>query len=164
MERTVNQICQLPCRFIWTDTSPGYKYTRLTYKELSTSRSVLEGKKILFRGGRGERPNKKEVACRKKRLKNFGNLVNLHCVKSIQIRCFFWSEYKKIRTRKNYVLRLFSRSVGCHSNLLLITTLWWLLTLHFDYMTDKSTKQCKLKVFLSEQIIMGSNILHLLKG
>ena len=42
----------------------------------------------------------------------------LHCVKSVQIRSIFWSvfscirtEYKKIRTRKNFVLGHFSCSV-----------------------------------------------------
>ena len=34
-----------------------------------------------------------------------------HCVKSDQIRSFFWSEYMKIRTRKNSVFGHFSRSV-----------------------------------------------------
>ena len=37
--------------------------------------------------------------------------VNSHCVKSVQIRSFFWSEYRKIRTRKNFVFGHFSRSV-----------------------------------------------------
>ena len=44
---------------------------------------------------------------------------SLHCLKSIQIRSFFWSlfsriqtEYEKIRTRKNFVFGHFSRSVG----------------------------------------------------
>ena len=32
-----------------------------------------------------------------------------HCVKSVQIRSFFWSEYRKIRTRKNSVFGHFSR-------------------------------------------------------
>ena len=29
-----------------------------------------------------------------------------HCVKSVQMRSFFWSEYRKIRTRKNSVFGL----------------------------------------------------------
>ena len=40
-----------------------------------------------------------------------------HCVKSVQIRSYFWSavsciqtEYRKIRTRNNYVFRHFSRN------------------------------------------------------
>ena len=34
----------------------------------------------------------------------------LHCVKSIQIRRFFWSVFSCIRTRKNFVFGHFSRS------------------------------------------------------
>ena len=34
----------------------------------------------------------------------------LHCVKCIQIRCYFWSEYSKIRTGNNSVFGHFSRS------------------------------------------------------
>ena len=30
--------------------------------------------------------------------------LQIHCVKSVQIRSFLWSEYRKIRTRKNSVL------------------------------------------------------------
>ena len=44
-----------------------------------------------------------------------------HCVNSVQIRSFFWSvfsytgtEYRKIRTRKNYVFGNFSRGVFCY--------------------------------------------------
>ena len=33
-----------------------------------------------------------------------------HLMKSVQIRSFFWSEYRKIRTRRNSTLRHFSRS------------------------------------------------------
>ena len=43
--------------------------------------------------------------------------IRLHCVKSVQIRTFFWFlffyiqfEYRKRRTRKNYVFRHFSYS------------------------------------------------------
>ena len=32
------------------------------------------------------------------------------CVKSVQIRSYFWSEYRKIRTRNNSVFGRFSRS------------------------------------------------------
>ena len=35
----------------------------------------------------------------------------LRCVKSVQIRSYFWSEYRKIRTRNNSVFGHFSRSV-----------------------------------------------------
>ena len=35
-----------------------------------------------------------------------------HCVKSVQIRSFFWSEYRKIRSRKNSVFAHFSRSAS----------------------------------------------------
>ena len=48
------------------------------------------------------------------------NLLNPHCVKSVQIRRFFWSifpdvwtEYRKIRPRKNSVFGHFSRYVWC---------------------------------------------------
>ena len=34
---------------------------------------------------------------------------NLHCVKSVQIGSYFWSEYRKIRTRNNFVFEHFSR-------------------------------------------------------
>ena len=34
-----------------------------------------------------------------------------HCVKYVQIRSYFWSEYRKIRTRNNSVFGHFSRSV-----------------------------------------------------
>ena len=44
-----------------------------------------------------------------------------HCVNSVQIRSFFWSvfsctgtEYRKIRTRKNYIFGNFSRGVFCY--------------------------------------------------
>ena len=33
-----------------------------------------------------------------------------HCMKSVQIQSYFWSEYKKIRTRNNSVFGHFSRS------------------------------------------------------
>ena len=33
-----------------------------------------------------------------------------HCVKSVQIRSFFWSKYGKIRTRRNSVVGYFSCS------------------------------------------------------
>ena len=43
-------------------------------------------------------------------LKDYGSYYLLlqmfntyHCLKSIQIQSFFWSEYRKIRTRKNLV-------------------------------------------------------------
>ena len=49
----------------------------------------------------------------------YGELFRLHCVKSVQIRSYFWSvftciwtEYREIRTRNNSVLGHFSRSVG----------------------------------------------------
>ena len=38
------------------------------------------------------------------------DLVNAHCVKSVKIRIFFWSEYWKIRSRKNSVFGYFPRS------------------------------------------------------
>ena len=37
-------------------------------------------------------------------------IYTMHCLKSVQIRTFFWSEYKKIRTRKNSVFGHVSRS------------------------------------------------------
>ena len=44
--------------------------------------------------------------------------IAIHCVKSVQIRSFLWSlfsfirtEYRKIRTRKNFVFEHFSRNV-----------------------------------------------------
>ena len=39
------------------------------------------------------------------------HLWRLHCVKSVQIRSYFWSEYRKIRTSNNSVFGNFSRSV-----------------------------------------------------
>ena len=36
----------------------------------------------------------------------------VHCVKSVQIRTFFWSIISRIRTRKNSVFGLFSSSSG----------------------------------------------------
>ena len=35
-----------------------------------------------------------------------------HCVKSVQIRSFFWSEYRKIRTKRNSVFGDFSGSAS----------------------------------------------------
>ena len=43
---------------------------------------------------------------------NFVFDENAHCSKSVQIRCFFWSEYRKIRGWKNSVFVHFSRSVS----------------------------------------------------
>ena len=43
--------------------------------------------------------------------KSKGSLLSFHCVKSVQIRSFFWLEYRKTRTRKNSVYTDFSRSV-----------------------------------------------------
>ena len=40
-----------------------------------------------------------------------------HCVKNVQIRSFFWSEYRKGRTRKNFVSGHFSRSELTESSL-----------------------------------------------
>ena len=47
------------------------------------------------------------------------DLLFVHCVKSVQIRSFYWSmffyigaEYRKIRTRKNSVFGHFSRIGG----------------------------------------------------
>ena len=37
---------------------------------------------------------------------------NLHCVKSVQIRSFFWSEYRKIQTRKTPYLDTFHAVLG----------------------------------------------------
>ena len=37
-----------------------------------------------------------------------------HCVKSVQIRSYFWSEKRKIRTRNNSVFRQFSRGAIKH--------------------------------------------------
>ena len=37
-------------------------------------------------------------------------IYTMHCLKSVQIRTFFWSEYKKIRTRKNSVFGHVSRN------------------------------------------------------
>ena len=39
-------------------------------------------------------------------------ILTNHCVKSVQIRSYFWSEYRKIRTRNNPVFGQFSRSDG----------------------------------------------------
>ena len=62
--------------------------------------------------------------CWKRRLKvaiNVNSAGSHHCVKSVQIRNFFWSafcfirtqsEYRKIRTRKNSVFGFFSRSAS----------------------------------------------------
>ena len=62
--------------------------------------------------------------CWKRRLKlaiNVNSAGSYHCVKSVQIRNFFWSafcfirthsEYRKIRTRKNSVFGFFSRSAS----------------------------------------------------
>ena len=36
--------------------------------------------------------------------KNINSIKPTHCVKSVHIRSFFWSKYRKIRTRKNSVL------------------------------------------------------------
>ena len=38
------------------------------------------------------------------------NMRNSHCVKSVQIRSFFWSEYRKIRIRKNFIFGHFLRN------------------------------------------------------
>ena len=53
------------------------------------------------------------------------NMGTFHCVKSVQIRSFFWSvfscirtEYRKIRTRNNSVFRHFSRSVRTRKSLM----------------------------------------------
>ena len=40
--------------------------------------------------------------------------ISWHCSKSVQIRSFFWSEYRKIRSRKNSVFGHLSRSVIYH--------------------------------------------------
>ena len=40
-----------------------------------------------------------------------------HYVKNVQIRSFFWSEYRKVRTRKNFVFGHFSRSELTESSL-----------------------------------------------
>ena len=47
---------------------------------------------------------------RKKTTDNGRKKYKLHCVKSVQIQSFFWSEYRKIRNRKNFVFGHFSRS------------------------------------------------------
>ena len=39
-------------------------------------------------------------------------IKTMPCVESVQMRSFFWSEYGKIRTRKNFVFGHFSRSGG----------------------------------------------------
>ena len=39
-----------------------------------------------------------------------------HCMKSVQIQSYFWSEYKKIRTRNNSVFGHFSRSARNYFN------------------------------------------------
>ena len=36
-----------------------------------------------------------------------------HCVKSVQIRSYFWSQYRKIRPTNNSVFGHFSRSGSC---------------------------------------------------
>ena len=38
------------------------------------------------------------------------HFIQHHCPKSVQIRSFFWSEYRNIRTRKNSAFGYFSRS------------------------------------------------------
>ena len=59
---------------------------------------------------------------------------NFHCVKNVQIRSFFWSlfsciwtEYRKIRTRKNTVFGHFSRS-GILKLLWLLRGTYWKYT------------------------------------
>ena len=42
--------------------------------------------------------------------KNINSIKPAHCVKSVHIRSFFWSKYRKIRTRKNPVLGHISRN------------------------------------------------------
>ena len=44
----------------------------------------------------------------------------LHCIKIARIRSFFWSEYGKIRTRKNSVFGYFLRSVIFHKTIFCI--------------------------------------------
>ena len=121
------------------------------YGHFSRSERVYEmvlHQVILSRVGR------KKIA--KKRLTTswvFTNLFRLiritcsysHCVKSVQIRSFFWSvfsciraEYRKILTRKYSVLGHFSRSVGL-SNLKLLKSekvmLALLATTHFLFLS-----------------------------
>ena len=59
----------------------------------------------------------------------FWGVLICHCVKSFQVRSYFWSvfscirtEYGKIRTRKNFVFAHFSRSV-CNLNYINILAL-----------------------------------------
>ena len=42
--------------------------------------------------------------------KKFKPIVNGHCVKSVQIRSYFWFEYRKIRIGNNSIFGHFSRS------------------------------------------------------
>ena len=79
------------------------------------------------------------------------NLFQLHCVKSVQIRSFFWSvfyciwteygdlrsksEYGKLRTRKDSVFGHFSHSAVYHGQPVLLQCSLFILQTHHVYST-----------------------------
>ena len=54
-----------------------------------------------------------------------------HCMKSVQIQSYFWSEYKKIRTRNNSVFGHFSRSVRDYKSLLKLGRSYFCIAYNF---------------------------------
>ena len=81
----------------------------------------------------------------------------LHCVKSVQIRSFFWSYKRKIRNRRNSVFGHFSRSVIYIALCLKIAAHLLFLGRAYEYQVILSLKKKKwemesmkfLKIFIS---------------
>ena len=47
----------------------------------------------------------------------YSHVTNHHCVKSVQIRSFFWSAFSRIRTEYGEILRIFPYSVQIRENM-----------------------------------------------
>ena len=95
---------------MWREIQP--QLQRFTYQEKTCFTVAFQKTLKSLYSNHGEylhKPNIKQF---------WKNSTNSHCVKSVQIRCYFWSvfsgiwtEYRKIRTRNNSVFGHFSRSV-----------------------------------------------------
>ena len=99
--------------------------------------------------------------------------LGYHCMKSVQIRSFFWSvfscirtEHREIRTRKNSVFGHFSCRVFIkhYATLYVILVFFWLQTSFTDkLLTKDKTLQCEVfKAFLSYQNRhVNAQVLHM---
>ena len=98
-------------------------------------------------------------------------IKNSHCVKSVQIRSFFWSvygvslciqsEYGKIRTRKKSVFGHFSHSVSLCSSIISVPISILFHEILYLYSQIVGLLKTSQKMFLTKEIIISFLTVHI---